>query len=155
MIRRAVPGDEALLARLHVASWGETYRGLLPDALIDGITVAERHRIWGRALEQGVTRIVLWNEDGFAQMGPQREDGLAAQIPEELWSMYLLRRAQGSGAAPALLRALRRGPFSACVLADNARACSFYAREGGRMMEERPGEIRGVPIRERLYGFSA
>ncbi len=43
-LRRAVADDSESIAALHVACWAETYRGLLPDALIDSM-IARR---WGR-----------------------------------------------------------------------------------------------------------
>lgn len=42
LLRRAVPGDEAAVAEVHVGSWRVAYRGLLPDAYVTRLDPAER-----------------------------------------------------------------------------------------------------------------
>jgi hypothetical protein len=41
-IRRASQSDARAIAEVHVASWRETYRGIVPDAFLDALSVAER-----------------------------------------------------------------------------------------------------------------
>ena len=155
-VRRARPSDAAELARLHVAAWEETYPGLLPQEEIARRGYADRLTTWTDALNGGPTRIAIAPGAGFAQIGPQREAAIAeAGEEEELWSMYLLRAAQGgTGLARALLT-LALGPdarpFSACVLAANTRACAFYERTGARLLLTRDERIGQTPIRERVY----
>jgi hypothetical protein len=36
-LRRAEPADAMEVARVHVRSWQVAYRGLLPDAYLDGL----------------------------------------------------------------------------------------------------------------------
>jgi hypothetical protein len=42
LLRRAEPGDAMDVARVHVRSWQAGYRGLLPDAYLDGLRPEER-----------------------------------------------------------------------------------------------------------------
>jgi GNAT superfamily N-acetyltransferase len=91
---------------------------------------------------------------GFVAAGPSRtEDGLG-----ELYAIYVLPEAWGSGAAAALMSAFRdwlagEGYMAAMlwVLADNPRARRFYEREGWRVDGERVDTIRGVEVEEALY----
>ena len=49
-IRLAHPEDAAAIARVHVAMWETSYRGLIDDALIDEVTVEQREAMWGDIL---------------------------------------------------------------------------------------------------------
>jgi hypothetical protein len=41
-VRPAGLSDADAIGRIHVAAWQQTYRGLIPDAVIDGFTPARR-----------------------------------------------------------------------------------------------------------------
>ena len=94
---------------------------------------------------------------GFASCGESRD----ATGEGELYAIYALPEAWGSGAGPALMAAaleeLRHSGFATAslwVLEDNPRARRFYEREGwssdGGRREE---EFLGVPITEVRYRF--
>ena len=42
LLRPAEPVDAMAVARVHVRSWQVGYRGLLPDAYLDGLRAEER-----------------------------------------------------------------------------------------------------------------
>lgn len=44
-IREANCADAAAIARVHVASWHMTYRGIMPDSVTDVFTVEHRQRV--------------------------------------------------------------------------------------------------------------
>ncbi len=46
MIRPAVFNDPTAIARVHVQSWEETYRGILPDSTLDMRPLAVRIEHW-------------------------------------------------------------------------------------------------------------
>ena len=153
--RPATIDDAAMIARLHVQSWQETYAGLLPPEEIASRSYEKRQFIWARALSQEETRIWVIEDLGFAQFGPQREGVWAAQgYPEELWTMYLIRDGYGQGGP--LLRAAF-GPngqrFTTCVLDQNARACAFYEKAGGQHLVTRDEHVGRSPMVERVYGW--
>ena len=49
-VRQAIDGDAQAIAEVHVASWQGAYRGLLPDALLDGQSVERRAQWWTQAI---------------------------------------------------------------------------------------------------------
>ncbi|MGH2840330.1 MAG: hypothetical protein ACRDKY_05850 [Solirubrobacteraceae bacterium] len=55
-VRTATRDDAHPIARVHVRSWQVAYRGLLPDAILDGLSVEERRTIWHQ---------LLANDDGI------------------------------------------------------------------------------------------
>lgn len=51
-VRGASGDDAAAIAEIHVRSWQAAYRGVLPDELLDSLSVSERETSW-RALLSG------------------------------------------------------------------------------------------------------
>ena len=168
-LRQAVPDDSEAVAALHVACWRETYRGLLPDALIDGMNVSDRTVQWQRALERRADVQVIVAEDasgalaGFASGGPARDAALGAA--QEIYAIYLRRAAQRRGLGRDLLRAVAanlaartltpdRLSFGLWVLRDNAPARAFYERMGGVACGERIERRDGHDLAEIAYRWS-
>jgi len=141
LILPAGPADADALAQVHVTSWRETYRGLLPDAFLARMSEIGAARRFRRELERpGPHDVVL------AALNPQGVFGYVAGGPSragvegeaEIATLYILRRGQGRGVGPRLLtdcvRALAaQGARSLVisVLASNEKACRFYERLGG------------------------
>ena len=131
---------------MHVASWQVTYRGVVPDAVLDGTDLlAGRRRLWqwwlGPAAPAGHAAWVA-EVDGevvaFADVLPSQDDdadGSTGEVP----MIYALPRAWGSGAGRELMATAVAGLRDAgChtvtlwVLDSNARARRFYERAGFR-----------------------
>jgi len=165
-LRRALPDDSEAVAALHVACWAETYRGLLPEPLIDSMKMPDRIIQWQRALERRADVQVIVAEDanggllGFASGGPARGGDLGAR--QEVYAIYVLRRAQRQGLGRALLQslaahlALTALPPAALdlglwVLRDNAPARAFYERLGGEPGGERTERREGHELAEAAY----
>ena len=49
LVRQAEIGDAAAIARVHVASWRTTYRGLLPDEFLDSLDEGRYTERWLRS----------------------------------------------------------------------------------------------------------
>ncbi len=145
-LRRAVETDSAVIAALHIAAWQWAYRGQLPDALLDGLTVQIDRRT-ARRREQLVRLSSperTWVAEaagqivGFADTGLSR-DADAAPDTAELYAIYLARDAVGKGIGRTLLAHalgdLRGRGYRAAtlwVLTTNARARRFYEAAGWR-----------------------
>jgi ribosomal protein S18 acetylase RimI-like enzyme len=136
----AGPSDAEELARVHVTSWRETYRGLLPDAFLARMSEAGFARRFRRQLSAPGGSLTLAAADryglvGYLQGGPSRR-GVAGEA--EVATLYVLRQAQGRGLGGRLMtdgaRALAaQGSTSLMisVLRDNIRARGFYEHLGG------------------------
>lgn len=157
MIHSATPDDIDMLARIHVQAWQETYAGLLPPSEIARRDIATRRAQWQHQIAAGTSRIAVVPDQGFAQMGPQRDAPLqAAGYGDELYALYLLRAGQGRGLGRALFDAVRGdAAFSALVLDGNVRACAFYEAVGGHLHETRAEQVGDVAIMERVYVWPA
>jgi RimJ/RimL family protein N-acetyltransferase len=148
-VRDAVPADAGEMAEVHVASWRAAYGGLLPPAVLDGLSVAQRTRHWRHVLEpSSPDRVVVAEIDGrlvgFAHVGPAH-DGDVDPPTGQLGTLYLLPEIWGTGVGRAVhdagLRHLADGGFERAVLwmlSTNHRARAFYERQGWT----RDGRIR-------------
>ena len=140
-VRPAIPADAGEIARVHVASWQSTYRGIVPQPILDGLSIERRAEFWERLLrEPGENRTWVGEMDGvivgFAGTSRTTEPDLVSGIGE-LESIYLLPRAKGVGLGRLLLRAatrdfMERGLTSAIlwVFTANERARRFYEAAG-------------------------
>lgn len=139
-IRPARPDDADAIARVHVATWQHAYRGLLPDAYLDGLSVDQRRAMWRASIEKGTPAVFVAEDTGgiagFAAVAPCRDKD-AVPDAYEIWAIYVMPAAAGRGigrdlcaAAGALARSQRAPRLSLWVIADNQAARRFYARVG-------------------------
>ena len=136
-IRPAGPTDAGAIAEILVSSWDATYRGLIPDEVIDRLTVDARTEQWAEAIAAG--RTVLLDEDdhgvaGFCSVAPRT----AGPDPAgEITALYVAPGRTGQGHGSRLLRSAlgwmrERGCGEAVVwvLASNGGARAFYEATG-------------------------
>lgn len=136
----AGPFDAEDMARVHVASWRETYRGLLADAFLARMSEPGFARRFRRSLTDPGESVTLVAADRYGLVGYAQGAASRRAVPgeAEIATLYLLRQAQGSGLGRRLMietaRALAaRGATSLMisVLRDNLRARGFYEHLGG------------------------
>src|SRR5690554_6507853 len=136
-IRSARLADAEGIAKVHVESWRWAYDGLMPAELLAGLDVASRSKQWQQQLAAGQSSVFVADVagaiHGFASYGPSRDpEGLA-----EIYAIYLLREAQGTGmgselwaAATDVLRNQGYSQLQVWVLDSNQLARDFYERSG-------------------------
>jgi hypothetical protein len=118
-IREATPRDALEVARVHVRAWQVGYRGLLPEAYLDGLRAEDRaaRYTFGDADQRSPATMVVIDEGairGFATTGPARAGGaeagelLALYVDPDFWGPRLrahARRGRTREAGPAGVRA--------------------------------------------------
>ncbi len=162
LIRPARVEDAHAIGSVHVRAWQVGYRGQLPDAYLDGLSIEQRQASWRVGLpDPARTSTVLVVEDptdghvcGFTTVGPLRPEGSAdldAAVAGQLYAINLEPEAWGRGIGAPLLHAASRqlatdGYREAILwtLRTNARARRFYEREGwaadgGEQVDEHEG----------------
>lgn len=140
LIRAAQPSDADAVARVHVRAWQVGYRGLLPDAYLDGLRPEDRARRYtfeGRDPSAPQTLVALEGDTllGFATISTAPKTDLAGVA--ELSALHVNPDAWGRGVGTALIDAARARLVSLgfteaflWLLADNVRAERFYRRDG-------------------------
>jgi ribosomal protein S18 acetylase RimI-like enzyme len=148
-VRRATVDDAEAIERIRVEAWRATYRGLLPDGLIDQLQPnVERRR--ERLRSSGPSELTFVSEEGttvegYALAGPERTHD--PEYSGEVYAIYVAPAAQRKGHGRALIRKCAgelaaRGMTSLLiwVLRENAIGRGFYERIGGRPVREKPLE---------------
>jgi 2-(1,2-epoxy-1,2-dihydrophenyl)acetyl-CoA isomerase len=121
------------VAECHIASWRESYRGIVPDPVLGAFDLDECETGWRRMLDAGCPVHVALTDDeviGFACARAARDPEPPA--PTELHAMYVRGAYHGSGVADALIDAAI-GPAAACslwVFDRYPRAIAFYRKHG-------------------------
>ena len=178
-VRLATPDDASTIADIHVGSWQTTYRGLVPDGFLDGLSVDRRTSGWRETIERQVRELatepsaapgrtwVVEVDDavvGFAASGEAR--GESAPPPAgagEVLAIYLAPEARGFGYgrvlfAQAVTDLRQRGfdPIVVWVFEANSLARRFYEAAGFRADGTRfTIDFDGLPIEEIRYRLDA
>ncbi|GMA50003.1 putative N-acetyltransferase YuaI [Alicyclobacillus contaminans] len=140
-IRKVNPTDAGAIAKVHVDSWRTTYRGIVPDDFLDGMSYAVSEARWRRISAQNAPDYAMFvaeDEDGsiigFANGGRERSGD--ADYDGELYAIYLLQAHQRRGIGRALFQNIVQhlvvNGFRSMliwVLEDNP-ACRFYESMG-------------------------
>jgi ribosomal protein S18 acetylase RimI-like enzyme len=141
LVREPRPEDVEGFATLHVHVWQQTYRGLMSDEVVDGLSVDDFRPRWyavTKAYAEGTVpddgraiRVALLEGQpvAFIMVGPGMDAD--APAPRQVWSLNVAPEHQGTGIAQRLLdEALGAGPAYLWVARGNDRAVRFYRRNG-------------------------
>jgi hypothetical protein len=167
-IRIATSDDAPALGQMHVASWRETYTGLLPEKMLLLLSAEARAAAWAKILQEpaGLTVVYLAEHEnsiiGFGSCGPQRTETLKTKgYDGEVSAIYVLREFQKRSIGTRLLHAMcsdliRRGFHAAAlwVLRDNLKARRFYEHYGAKVIADREDVRDGTVLVELAYGWS-
>ena len=92
-VREATLDDAEGIARAHTASWQTSYRGILPDTVLDRIDVGQRAETRRRILrDRSIYQLVAYDIThgdivGFCDAGPARRH---VPYAGELYAIYLV-----------------------------------------------------------------
>lgn len=163
-VRAATVDDAPGIAAVHVAAWQWAYAGLLPDSMLDRLSVGPRAETWrsimgNPELDEPFVALVDGRVIGFVHQGASR-DADASPSTGEVTAIYLDPDHVGTGAGSALWRRalarLSESGFTGVtvwVLDTNERGRRFYERMGftpdGAQKEEDRGSFTSREVRYR------
>ncbi|MDB4958795.1 MAG: family N-acetyltransferase [Myxococcales bacterium] len=160
-IREATLEDADGIARAHAASWRMSYRGILPDSILDRIDVGQRVTTRRRILkDRSVFQLVAYDLThgdivGFCDAGQSRRH---VPFAGELYAIYLVQHAKRHGIGQQLfervtmwLRANGMESMIVWVLENNAHARGFYEAMGGYDKIRLQTAVGGFPVVELGY----
>jgi GNAT superfamily N-acetyltransferase len=155
-VRPATIDDATEIARVQTRSWQTSYRGILPDSILDSMDPVRRI---------GSRREIV----GFANAGPSRREGQAGTDDArphhprwggagELYEIYILDRAKRYGLGRELFevvsdwcRSRHMATMIVWVLENNAHARRFYEAMGGHVSGRTQSTVRGFGVVEVSY----
>lgn len=160
LLRPAKVADAEAIAKVHVAAWNETYRGIMPNTLLDRLNAPERAKSWAARIPtfDEFRQTVIVADDGgdvvgFAGCGPTRKDNLDSD--GEIYMINILNRAKRRHLGARLMRAMaealegwRFRTAGLWVLEKNLPARAFYARLGGTAGIESDEDHDGVMLKD-------
>jgi GNAT superfamily N-acetyltransferase len=157
-VRPATPADAAAIAGVHVRAWQVAYRGLVPDEVLDALSLAQRESAWQALLERNAegefTLVAERGSDVVAfcsVIAPSRDDDADSRTCE-VAAIYVEPSRWRDGVGSMLLgAALKQVGAAACdhvtlwVFAANDAALAFYRRfgfapDGAETWHERSGQ---------------
>ncbi|WP_253701830.1 GNAT family N-acetyltransferase [Bacillus sp. FJAT-27445] len=152
IIRKATIGDAEAIAKVHVASWQTTYKGIMDEGFLSRLSVEKRKELWRNNLQRvgNIVLVAVLNGEivGFAD-GSRVKEGEYPGYDRDVTSIYFYEEYQGKGFGKQLLNLLfeefRKDGFTNAivkVLEDNA-ACRFYEALGARRIDENLIEVAG------------
>lgn len=166
IVRRAKPGDEEALAKVHIQSWQEAYKNIVPQAYLDSLSNELQVRIqnWSKTIVNPKRWLWVATEDdqivGFALFGLPRDANRDGYI--ELGAIYLLERFKELGIGFSLLKegfnfmsALGYKKSYCWVLKGNP-TIKFYERTGAKFSGyTKTDDIGGENFEELAYEWAS
>jgi GNAT superfamily N-acetyltransferase len=159
-VRRAVMADVQELARVQIASWRESYRGIIDDDYLDAMSFDRHAAMWAHAVSSGAAAFLAELDGaivGIANGGRRRRHARWCPQAGELYLLYVLKRAQSHGIGRGLfdavqlnLAAMGHGDMTVQVLSANS-ACQFYERLGGVRIGSVNVEVGKQFLEETVY----
>ena len=156
-IRESTFEDASGVARVHIKSWQETYRGFMPDDYLKNLEANEgerRRAFWQNKLSNPEIRKTNWVAEkdeqilGFVSVGKSRDENPLTD--GEIYAIYLLKAYQGQGIGRTLfekgillLKDLGMNSASLWVAKGNATE-GFYKHLGGRLHGEKVDKCGGA-----------
>ena len=145
VIRLAAQDDIDLIAQVHISSWDTTYRGLMPDAVLDNQSFDRRRDWWKSVIAEHAQQVVVAEENkqiiGFSHFGAERENDPIYR--GELYAIYLLQAHQKKGIGRLLFKASAEGLLKLgmqnmllWVLSTNPSRY-FYEKMGGVFLRDK------------------
>ncbi|MDP8900080.1 MAG: GNAT family N-acetyltransferase [Actinomycetota bacterium] len=146
-------------------TWRAAYRGIVPDAHLDGLSYDESERLWQDAIATGDGRVFVAEDGGgvfgFASGGPrERFSRELREYGGELQTVYVLPSHKGTGVGRRLVGAVARhladhgvNSMLLWVFAENRAARGFYESLGGVPVGEDGFELGGAWLSEVAYGW--
>jgi GNAT superfamily N-acetyltransferase len=148
VIRRAMPGDAAAIARVQGRAWRRAFADIVDPEKLVSMSEEATEPAWRATIEEG-GHVWVFDQDGtiagFGGHGPSR-DADATPGTGELYVLYVDPPAQGAGVGTRLVERivdeLRQGGYADAVV------WTFAANELGRRFYEGAGwSVDGEAVR--------
>lgn len=141
VIRTASAKDATSIATIHVRGWQTTYQGLMPEDVLNNLSITESTQQWRDRLEKNECQALVaefkHQAVGFVSFCPCRDDDVDPNKTAEISAIYLLPEYKGQGLGYQLmeqtLAILRHQKYQDVILwalAENKAAQNFYQKMG-------------------------
>ena len=163
-IREATLDDATGIACAQLDSWRSSYRGILPDQVLERLDLSRwiesRRRL---AHDPTLLQLVAYDVThgdivGFCDAGPSRRSASSSSATGEVYALYLVQHAKRHGLGSEMLdhviswlRVRDQPSMIIWVLEANHHARRFYEARGGQLGPTYQSHVHGYPVLERAY----
>ena len=159
--RKPRPDEAEVFAALHVRCWQESYRGFVPDHLLDSAKAEDRIEMW-RNVPINPRRVVIGAYEGdqaigFAVAGEPHERILEDE-DGQLAAIYIAKSHHRLGIGRELVKrsaaewqAMGGHSLSVCVLEGNTQAIAFYEKMAAKFVKNDMHDWGGNKLPVRIY----
>ena len=153
-VRRATHTDIEQIAKIHVETWQDAYKDLMPAELLDSLAIDQKIKLWKSLLssdnEDTIAFVATEGESiiGFTSIGKSRDPEATEEIGE-IYTIYVDHNHYRKGAGKLLLDAVQEkliqlgfSKATLWVLETNTQGRSFYEKNGWQLTEEKKTEER-------------
>jgi ribosomal protein S18 acetylase RimI-like enzyme len=167
LIRVASEADLADVARIHISSWQDAYRGVLPASILATRSLEGSLSGWQSTRKRYPNNLTVGFSHegailGFCCAGAVVDEARSAPFGFEIYGLHVdpERRQEGIGAAllrDALGRAKRMATNPSAIvwtLQDLQLSRRFYEREGGTLVKTGTWSLAGRSFPEVAYGWN-
>lgn len=93
ILQKASEKDAEKLAKLHIKTWQITYQKIIPDEILNKLSIPERIKQWKKWLHSidSITYIAKHNDDilGFISFGKERDNDFNDVDTAEIYALYV------------------------------------------------------------------
>lgn len=161
--RRATIEDIPQVAKLHVETWQQSFRGIAPQNYLDGLSVEKRQKAFReRFFDEDYRMFVAETSDsevvGFVDVGKPSEgvDGFEA----ELYAIYLLPEFQGKGIGGKLFKVATQDLLDRNYKSMDLQTLvvspfrNFYKKMGGKIVGKSIYKLGEEDFETVFYGWN-
>ncbi len=164
-IRKAEISDIEQIAKVHIACWRTTYKGIMSEEFLGNLSIERSKKNWENTfsnLPESIT-LVAENEEnkivGFCCGGRNRDKENCPQFEGELMGIYILEGYQRIGIGTELTKVFIQELLTknilnmvVWVLKDN-NSKFFYEKLGGEIIAEKTYNIGGKELIGIAFGI--
>ncbi len=166
-IRKAEIGDSFEIAKVHVDCWRTTYKGIVPDEKLDGMSYEKSDLKWKAIFTDSPHpfcsflvaekngKIIGFCSGGKIRKLSKRTEGYEGEIK----AIYILKEHQKKGLGKKIIalyeeifRQNKIFSYIIWVLKDN-ESKNFYRKLGGKLITTKTYEIGGKRLKGLCFGF--
>ncbi len=165
IVRQAKPTDASTIARIHVDTWRNAYKEIIPDEVLNKLSYEKREKMWSNTLNNKENKSIIYVGEiepqkvvGFVDGGKERMNN--PLYKGELYGIYILeeyqRKELGKLLVQSLVSELLKTNIQSMlvwVLADNPYR-RFYESLDGKQVGEKFIKMDDKKLKEIAYGWS-
>lgn len=141
-ICKPIPDDAQDIAEAHVCAWQQGYRSILPDRVLDSLSIETKAEVWYRQLngelpffEEMYVAKLMGKVLGWVTGGPTRDRKIDPTLYQEIYALYVNPKYWGKGVGTKLMQHMlgmldtSGWPYTHLwVFKKNLRAQRFYQK---------------------------